>query len=278
MTKSYLSFFLTIPFFFLFTSCDKDDLYNSGDDANLEDEVLYLTVWEYDIFNGQNLKSGSFWDYYKRGITGSALAYSHDSDTDEEYLFAYEIIPQQNNHHVYFTENGSGENEKKFEYIMEGEKLSELKIFYQESVISQFKFSYNAGKLVKVMQGNTEVIGDITYDSFGNIIKLSVIGVSCPKFHFKICESKNPYKGVFRNFNINNLHTESLYSIISFLNPNFVLDIISTSNDDFDWDSHNTSISAEVNENNYPHIIRERKFDTQGNLVHNKIIAEYEYH
>jgi hypothetical protein len=266
---------LLLPFLFLVFSCEKDNSNLPPDDTNLEEEELLLTVWEYDMFNGNNLKTGAFWEYYVRGITGSAILFGQVDDESGDMLYEYQIIPENNRHHVYFSENGSDSNEKKFEYGMVDNKLGNILGFYNNNQITEFKFLYAGSNLVSIAKDDINIAFDIQYDSRGNITRLSKTNGTTLYYHFKICESKNPFKRIFKNFNIYN---ESLFSIISFLNPNFVLDVVANTSPEFDWNSCSIRYSAEANEDNLPEIIRERRYDTQGNMTMNKIIAEYEYH
>jgi hypothetical protein len=265
---------LLLPFLFLVFSCEKDNSNLPPDDTNLEEEELLLTVWEYDMFNGSNLKTGAFWEYYVRGVTGSAILYGQADDESGGLLYEYQIIPKDNSHHVYFQENGSESNEKKFEYAITDNKLETIFGFYNNNQITDFKFTYDGSKLTSIIKDDINIAFDIQYDSRGNITRLCKTNGTTLYYHFKICETKNPFKGIFKNFNIYN---ESLLSIISFLNPNFVLDVVANTSPEFDWNSYSIRYSSEANEDNLPHIIRERRYDTQGNMTLNKIIAEYEY-
>lgn len=273
-TKNSL-FLLPLLILFVLSACDKDNVTKPDDDI-LEEEKLFLTVWEYDRFGNVDSKTGSFFEFYKRGNTGSALIYNQVED--EDFLFEYQIIPKDQSLHVYFSENGTTVNEKRFEYSMNNNKLTEIIVYHNGSQNAIFTFTYNGDALASVSQNGNLIIDDIDFDSKGNIIRISKNNGITPHYHFKICETNNPYKGMFRNFNLSNIYTESLFSIISFLNPNFVLDVASSSSIDFDWDSSSICISAEKDSKNYPHKIRERRYDTQGNMVLNKVIAEYEYH
>ncbi|MBS4013397.1 MAG: hypothetical protein KGZ97_06510 [Bacteroidetes bacterium] len=274
MKRFHVALVILISLFFAF-SCEKDPI-NPPDDTDLAEEKLFLTVWEYDIFSGQNVKSGAFLEYYVRGETGSALIYGQAESDETEPLYEYQIIPKDNSHHVYFSENGASQNEKKFEYSLLGNNLMEIRGFHNGSLISNYIFAYDNNTLNSILKDGVIIATGIQYDSRGNITRISRNNGSVVLYyHFKICETKNPYRRIFRNFNI---YTESLFSIISCLNPNFVLDAVCSTYPEFDWNTYSIKYSAEANTDNYPHIIRERRYDTQGNMVLNKIIAEYEYH
>ncbi len=266
--------FITILLVLFFLSCEKDVGILPDDDV-IEEEELYLTIWEYDKFDGQNVKTGAFYDYYVRGNTGAGIFYWNEETDDADLLYEYEIIPQDISHEVFFSANDSSDNEKKFEYVMSDNKLTEIIGFHNGSPVTTFNLEYSSGHLVSITKDDVVIVNDIEYDSKGNIIRIGKINGNPIQCHFKICESKNPFMGMFKNFEI---YSESLISIISFINPNFVLDVETSTSSDFDWSCHNKSITAETNEDNLPETIYEVLYDTGGNITSNKIIAVYEYY
>ncbi len=274
MTKHIFIYFSLFCLLFIF-GCDEDLGLIPDDETELGEEVLYLTVWEYDTFDGQNVKTGAFYDYYKRGNTGSGIFYYNSETEQEDLLYEYQIIPNNSILDVYFSDNNGSSEEKKFEYGISNDKLDAITGFHNGSVVTNIELNYSNGRLSSVTKDDIVIVNDIEYDSRGNIIRISRTNGTPIHFHFKICEGQNPYIGMFKNFE---LYNESLISIISYVNPNFVLDVATSSSAEFDWDSHNINITAELNDESLPLFIREKRLDTDGNITSNKIIAEYEYH